>query len=688
MNRPRALHAALGLLAFAATANAAPAPGPARELRYSVLMMGKLAGAQVTRITPAGSGELREIAFEFNDRGRGPDTKERIELAPDGSITRLEIAGNDYMKVPVVERFARTATGGASWKNPSEQGEAAAAGAATYLSLYGTPEEGAVLARALLLAPDRSLPLLPAGAARIERIGEIEIRGDAGTGAVPGAPAPRPRSVRLTHYAIHGLGFTPASIWLDADREYFAAPDSWLSIIREGWESSLPELQKAQDAETAKRSAALAQRLLQRPAALAVRHARLFDPETGTVRPDTTIVVAGNRVVAVGPDASTPIPAGAQIHDATGFTVLPGLWDMHAHVSELDGLLNLAAGVTSVRDLANDIDVVGALKRRWDSGEAIGPRLVLAGFIDGPGPYAGPTKVLVDNEADARTWVNRYADLGYAQIKLYSSLKPELVAPIVEEAHRRGLRVSGHIPNGMTAEECVRLGFDELQHVNFLFLNFWKAEVPETRTPARFHAIGERAAGLDLQSAPVRAFVRLLAERGVEVDPTLATFETLFLSRPGEAAPGYAKIAERLPPQVRRSTLAGGLAAPAGLEQRYRDGYQALVKMVGELYRAGVPLVAGTDDLAGFALHRELELYAEAGLPPAAILEIATLGAARVAKRDSELGSVEVGKLADFVVVAGDPLARISDVRNTQLVVKDGWPLRPQDLYREIGIRP
>lgn len=678
-------------LALSAVAVAAGAEESVRELRYSILMLGNPAGSQVTQVTRTAGGEVREIAWEYNDRGRGPKLRQRIEIDGRGLISLLETSGNDYMKTPVTERFARDAAGTARWSNPSEKGEQAAASAAAYPSLYGAPEEFAVLARALLKAPQRSLALLPAGEARIERVGELAItRAAAGAPAAnaPTEPHARPPSMVVTHYTLHGLYFTPFSIWLDSEGEYFASADVWLAVVREGWESSLPELQAAQEAEATKRSAVLAKRLLQRPPGLAVRHARLFDPETGSVQAGMTIVVAGNRVVAVGPDATTPVPAGAEIFDATGGTVLPGLWDMHSHVSELDGLLNLAAGVTSVRDLANDIDTVGALKRRWDAGAAIGPRLVLAGFIDGPGPYAGPTKVLVDNEADARAWVNRYADLGYAQIKVYSSLKPELVPPIIAEAHRRGLRVSGHIPNGMTAEECVRLGFDELQHANFLFLNFWKTEVPETRTPARFHAIGERAAGLDLQSAPVRDFVRLLAERGVEVDPTLATFETLFLSRPGEASPGNAKIIDRLPPQVRRVMSTGGMAAPAGMEQRYRDGYQAMVRMVGELYRAGVPLLAGTDDLAGFSLHRELELYAEAGLPPAAILKIATLEAARVAKRDAELGTIAPGKLADFVVVDGDPLARISDLRNTRLVVKDGWPLRPADLYREMGIRP
>ena len=124
--------------------------------------------------------------------------------------------------------------------------------------------------------------------------------------------------------------------------------------------------------------------------------------------------------------------------DAGGKTLLPGLWDMHVHLSESDGLFNLAAGVTSVRDMANDIDQLLDMRRRWETGEGIGPRVLMAGFIDGPGPYAGPTKVLVSTEQQALEWVDRYAKLGYVQIKIYSSLDPKLVPPIVKRAHAAG----------------------------------------------------------------------------------------------------------------------------------------------------------------------------------------------------------------------------------------------------------
>lgn len=367
---------------------------------------------------------------------------------------------------------------------------------------------------------------------------------------------------------------------------------------------------------------------------------------------------------------------------------MPGMWDMHSHLSSSDGPLDIAAGVTSARDMANDIDILTALKTSWDSGQAVGPRVHRAGFIDGPGPYAGPSKVLVDNPKDALMWVDRYADLGYEQIKLYSSLDPKLVPPIIAEAHRRGLRVSGHIPAFMTAEQCVKLGFDEIQHANFLLLNFFAKEVPDTRTPARFHAIGERGAGLDLQSRPVQDFIHLLRDKHVVSDPTLVTFEGMFLGKAGEIDPAFAAVADRLPPQVRRGFLGGGLQAPAGMEERYHQGFRAMQHMVGELYKNGVQIVAGTDSLAGFAYHRELELYVEAGIPAPVVLRIATLDAARVMKSDGEVGTVAPGMLADLIVLDGDPSVRISDIRKVQLVIKDGVLYHPDEIDRAIGVLP
>jgi imidazolonepropionase-like amidohydrolase len=285
--------------------------------------------------------------------------------------------------------------------------------------------------------------------------------------------------------------------------------------------------------------------------------------------------------------------------------------------------------------MANDTDALLARIKRINQDQEVGTRIILAGIIDGKGPFQGPTNVLVDTEAEARAAVDNYKRLGYVQIKVYSSVKPELVPSIIDEAHKNGLRVSGHIPSQMTASECIKLGFDEVQHVNFLMLNFMP-DVKETRTPARFSEPAKRGADLDLNSAEVKSFVQLLQEH----------------------------------------------------HTRYRQSFAKMESLVGLLYKSGIPIEAGTDALAGFSLHRELELDVQSGIPAPSVLQLATLGAARIMKRDAELGSITAGKIADVVLVDGHPEENISDVRKTVLVVKDGAIYKPAELYKQLGVQP
>lgn len=653
----------------AAALPALPDGVPSSAVLHSILMSGNAAGTQAT--WRGDDGKLH-VFFEFNDRGRGPKIWTEIGTGPDGIPTSLVNTGVDYLKGPVEERFA-VADGRASWKNKAEHGETAFA-KAFYTSMYGPSEELAVLARALLAAGGR-LPLLPDGEARIERVGERSV--DAGGG----------RPLAVTQYQISGLDFAPTPLWLDADQKLFAQGAMWFMVIRKGAEGARDAILEAQRQAENRRAADLTHRLAHRPSGDVLIHdASLFDPETATLRSGQTIVISGERIKSVAPSTPADRRASGAI-DASGKTVIPGLWDMHAHVSGNDGLLNLAAGVTTVRDLANDTDELEARRARIDKGEEIGTRIVAAGFMDGPGPYQGPTKVLVSTPEEARAAVARYAGLGYPQIKMYSSIKPELVPLIIEEAHKRGMRVSGHIPAGMTAAECVRLGFDEIQHVNFLALNFMP-DVKETRTPARFTEPARRTADLDVDSPDVRAFISLLKEKNVTIDPTLSIFEGMFTDRPGEVPAAHASVFKRLPAQVRRGMLAGGLPVPDGMDQRYRQSFATMLKLVGAAYRAGVPVESGTDALAGFSLLRELELHVQAGIPAGEVLRAATLGAARIMKRDRDLGTIAAGRLADLVIVDGDPLKNIGDIRRVETTIKGGVVYRSDELYQALGIAP
>jgi imidazolonepropionase-like amidohydrolase len=671
-----AIGRALAQPAAAPTPAVAPSPKPcpagaSQTQVYAFLLRGNRAGYETSCRMKDGS---RHVVFSFNDRGRGPELTTKARFDQRGLPVSVETEGHDYFKNQIHERFSRSGKS-VSWKNKAEEGRRDVPGDAFYVSYSGPIEETAWLAAALAKAPEHRAALLPEGEASGASLETLRV--EAGGKA---------KSVSL--HAVAGLGFEPSYVWVDESGEFFASVSDWASLVPEGWESAAPKLLEVQNKRDEARYAEAARRVRKpAPKSMAFTHARLFDARDAVARPGMTVVVAGSRIMAVGPDGSVPIPEGAETIDASGKTLLPGLTDMHAHPSPSQGLLHLACGVTSIRDMAAEPDTPAKLKA-WETGETAGPRVVYAGIIDGPGPFQGPTKTLVATEAEAHDAVRRLSAAKFLQVKIYSSVKPELVPVIAQDAHEGGMRVSGHIPAFMTAEQAVRAGYDEIQHMNMLFLNFLADEVPDTRGPARFTAVADKAATLDLSSDRVRAFVDLLKERKTVIDPTLGIFEGMFVARAGQMDPGYAAIAADLPAQVRRGFLDGGLPVPEGKDQRYKDSFRAMERMLSLLEKNGVPIVAGTDALPGFALHRELEVYVDAGLSPARVLQIATRDAARVTRRLGDLGTVDPGKLADLVLVEGDPTTRISDIRNVRLVVKDGALYDPSAMRKELGIRP
>jgi imidazolonepropionase-like amidohydrolase len=641
-----------------------------RTLRYSIFTAGQKAGTEVDTFI---SGGQLTSTFEFNDRGRGPKIVARYLIGPDGLPRRTDISGVDYLKSPVDEHFS-VEHGTAQWRSTAETGSAPAG--SFYLSINSTALETALLVQKLNRAGAAGVKLFPAGEAHLEKRTDLTLE-DHG------------QSIHVTEYAITGLAFTPLSIWLDDQLNVFAQPGTWFALLREGWESTNSKLYAITTQSDTERFKRLALELTRHPASpLAVEHVRLFDSVNAVMRDDQTVVVKGNRIIAAGSAASVQVPEDAEHIDGTGKTLLPGLYDMHVHSSPPDGIMNIASGVTSVRDMGNDIDDLALMQRQWQDGTAIGPRVSKAGLIDGRDPMQSPTGIFVTTQEEANAAVNRYADLGYIQTKVYSSLNPALLPGIIEVSHKRGLRVSGHVPNGITAAQFVDEGADEIQHINFIFLNFLADKVKDTRTPERFTAVGQYAAALDLQSKQVNDFINLLLQHHTTVDVTLGAFESMFTGRPRQASSDYAPILDRLPAQVQRSAFTGGLPVTPVNDQTYRDSYAAMLKMTKRLYDAGVPILAGTDATAGIMLHRELELEVKAGIPPLKSLQIATFVAATVLKQQDQLGSIEPGKLADLVLVEGNPGTNISDIRRCRIVIKDGAIFDSAKLYAAAGILP
>jgi hypothetical protein len=656
----------LAALAFATAASADT------TLDYNVLHAGRKSGAQKTVIQ--GDGEIH-VSYSYRDNGRGPDIEEDIALLPDGTFGSYRQTGKTTYGAVLDERFSISGKR-ASWRSPAERGSQPLAAPAVYLPGYGSPETSAVIVRATQRAGGR-LAALPGGELSSERLATARV------GAAGGE-----REVAL--YAIRGAGLQPDYVWLEsgADMRLFASINVGGShMVVAGHESVTPELERLQQQAEAKYFDDLAGKLTQAlPQPILIRNVRIFDAKSKALGEPADVYVNDGRIAAIYP-AGSPARDPATVIDGAGRALLPGLFDMHTHEDAWNAALQVAGGVTSSRDMGNDNDYLARLKSDIAAGRAIGPHIEPAGYIEGESPFASRGGFVVASVAEAESAVDWYAERGFRQVKLYNSIKPEWAQPIAAYAHSRGLRVSGHVPAFSRSERVVREGYDELQHINQLMLNFISDPDTDSRTIVRFNLVGERTRNLDLDSPAVRDFIALLAERQTVVDATMATFEGTWNQKPGDLDPSLAAVAGHVPFATQRAWRNNSTDVGGGKLEIYRASWQRMLQFVGRLHAAGVPLVAGTDSLAGFMLHRELELYVQAGVPAGEAIRIATENGARYSGVLGDRGTVERGKRADLILVDGDPTKNISDIRRISYVLKDGTGYAPAEIYEALGIR-
>lgn len=647
----------------------------AETLRYVALVDGgKKAGHHV--VTRGDDGVVR-TEFVFKDNGRGPELKEEFRLAPDGTYASYRVTGTSTFGAKVDESFSREGDR-IRWKSTADSGERTVSGTALYSPLGGTPEGATVAMAALARRSDGRLPLVPGGTLSATELARESLQGPGGAR----------REVRLM--AMTGQGLTPGFAWFTADAEprlfAFIYP-GFLQLVEEGWEGSAKALEERQKAAEGEMLVALQRRLGKPlPGSTLVRNVRVFDSANAVLGPASDVLLREGRIVSVAA-ASTAPAAADRVIDGRGRTLIPGLFDMHGHVGRWDGGLNLAAGVTTVRDMGNDNATLQQLIAQEKAGELMSPRVVPAGFIEGESPMSARNGFVIKDLDGARKAVDWYAANGYPQVKIYNSFPKAILRETAAYAHSKGLRVSGHVPAFMRARDVAEQGFDEINHVNQLLLNFFVTDTTDTRTLERFYLPARRTADLDLDSREVQDFIALLASRKIAIDPTLATFEFIH-QRDGEMSPIVAAVADHLPPDVTRSRLAAEMDIPDdATAARYDRSFAKMVEFVGRMYRAGVPLLAGTDEMPGFTLHRELELYVQAGLTPAQALQVATFTAATHA-RTPDRGRIAPGLLADLVLVEGDPTRDITQLRNAALVIKGDRAYVPAQIHEAMGIRP
>ncbi|MCZ6760296.1 MAG: amidohydrolase family protein [Gemmatimonadetes bacterium] len=413
---------------------------------------------------------------------------------------------------------------------------------------------------------------------------------------------------------------------------------------------------------------------------IALTNARVIDGTGGPVREGQTVVIDHGRIAAVGSDVD--VPDGARVIDLTGKTVIPGLVGMHNHTFYTTSSrrvqltfsapkLYLASGVTTIRTTGSYAPYSEInLRHRIRSGNDVGPRMFLTGpYITGGNPNTYMT--VVSGPEDARRVVAYWAEEGVDWMKAYTRLTREELGAAIDEAHQHGLRFTAHLCS-VTFREAVELGIDHLEHGFFASTDFDPEKQPD-ECPANFRS---RTVGVDMDDPEVNDLIRTIVDAGVSMTSTLAIYELVVPNRPAEIDE---RIAEVLVPEAMEDYLRSREARAAQAETSlWPELFQKAMAFAHAFSEAGGNLTAGVDPtgiggaLPGFGDQRNYELLLEAGFSPEMVIRIMSANGARALGVIDELGTIEPGKLADLVVINGDPTSGQRQIRDVEIVFKDG----------------
>nr|MBA3913990.1 amidohydrolase family protein [Terriglobales bacterium] len=636
----------LSALAQQASAPAAATANVVEHGRFTLHKMEQPIGEETYEIARDGDSLTTKVNFKFTDRGSEVPLTATLRSAPDLTPQAFEIKGKTARSVGI-DAAVEVQPDKLRLRDRDQWTEAARP--ASFFTIAGYAPTTIQMLMVRYWAAHGSpaeLATAPRGSVRVEPRGEDSI-------LIEGKPQ------KLSRYTIEGLIWGRETLWFDANRNLVAAISTdaefdHFEAIRDGYESALGDFVSRAGADNMAALAELSKHISGSHAdTLALVGATLIDGTGARPIANATIVMHDGRIVAVGPRSEVKIPKDAKVIDETGKTILPGLWDMHAHFEQVEwGPIYLAAGVTTVRDCGNEFEFIRTVRDAVQQGRGLGPRLLLAGIVDGSGKSTIGVQ-RVDTPEQAKMWTDKYHDANFQQMKIYSSVKLEELKAVADEAHRLGMTVTGHVPNGITPYQAVEAGQDQINHVQYIAA-MMHAPLPENAKRAeRIKA----TADIDVNSADAQKAIAFLKEHHTVVDPTLALME-FFTASTAKPPASFEPGVEKLPVELKAQLADVG---PPGPDAPVADqSLQKFVAIVGALHRAGIPIVAGTDQtVPGHSLHREIELYVQAGFTPMEAIQAATIVPARVMGVDKELGSLETGKRADLIVIHGDPLQDI-----------------------------
>ena len=433
---------------------------------------------------------------------------------------------------------------------------------------------------------------------------------------------------------------------------------------------------------------------------VALTHVRVVDGTGASPLDDQTVVISGGKIAAIQPAGSANVPAGAKVMDLKGHTVIPGIVGLHDHTFYTTNLrsvqsngtaplLYLGSGVTTIRTTGSHSPYAELnLRRLIDAGQIAGPRMHIAGpYLTGGEGVGSMHKV--NSPEVVRRVVDYWAAEGVTWLKFYTDVSREVLGAAIKQAHKRNVKVTGHLCS-VSFREAVALGIDNVEHGLFVNTDFDPEKRPDFCPPDAL----AKLASLDTRGVAARTTIREMVSHRVPMTSTLAVFELFVPKRP----PLEPRVLDAMAPDVRAEYLTSRarLSEPGSFAispEIFRNAQQFELEFVkaGGLMAAGVDPTGNGGALPGFGDQRNYELLIEAGFTPVEAIRIMTLNGATILGEEKRLGSVTQGKLADLVVIKGDPVARPAEIRNVAIVFKGGVgydPVKLVDACRGlVGIR-